>query len=411
MASSNYENNPQCRSCAFCLPQSYEKKEQFIARCAHHAFPKEGLRITYDKVDTVPANEQIILKQKIERPALEDVERAHDLGYFYQDMIDIKGAVRYCDHWTHPATFAADALAANNDSIDNYPETPAPLFNWIKAGSPLVPRDYPALSPRQVHQLEQRPNPPVEVEEIRTLCATCTHFKRSLNPETNAVELFVGECHKRHTRGSSGLFDLANEGNEVPRTYSFLSCPAYQLARKFDKGEPPVHLPSRLQIFIETNPVDRLSYETLYQLSLFPTVNLQTLMTDERIKDLAETDLSKTVQARFATFNFQQFHSDYGHTVAADYFAKRMRGSTKHVKAFWDQYKPSLTEVDGFMASLPRVSQETQVIDPTQLLHHSALTGTTPTMVIHDDYIEDDEGASADLSDFIAGLNNGGSDE
>ena len=125
------------------------------------------------------------------------------------------------------------------------------------------------------------------------------------------------------------------------------------MARKFDNnGDIPGELPSRLMVFVETNPLKYLDFDHLTKMALLPSVNLKTFMTDERLSDLAETDLSKTVRARQSTFNFPQFQSDLGHTVAADYFAKRMRESTKHVKDFWGGYKPSLTKVDSFLESL-----------------------------------------------------------
>lgn len=383
------------------VPQVYKGQPSHIGRCLHVSFYKSGLAKW--KEDGSDMDYQF--KEHPERAPAAGVAQAHSDGFFYHDLIDIKLQNRVCAHWRSNAAYAPDALSAHNDSIDNYPDAPPKLVIWLKEeGGQKETREFERLG--RLNNFDYTADcAPDEVADSYEPCATCEHFESEVDLETGGPIPFRGFCNKARHTGDS-VFALVAEGKaERERTYTFLSCHDFTPVKRWYKEEPR-ELPSRLLLFVETNPLN-LTLSEISTLCTFPLIARQDSLEEIGLEEMQDIDLTRLLRERHADVDFNQFYSDFHLQPVADYFAKGLRVESKHHKAFWAPFQ-GYKKAEEDLFNDPTIARVTETQQLSEQHFSAALSApevkTTeelaPTTVAAEVVVEAPEHAPEGANDF-----------
>lgn len=328
------------------VPQTYDGVQQPIGRCLHIAFLKAGFAKAPEQAGGKP---EPLGHTLLERLPHEQTNALHAEGYFYQDHIDIKlQRGRFCQHWQSPTKFAAAALEHYNDSVDyvrNFPDLPPALADWLDLGMPTEEKHYPKLNriSNFTYDAPEVPEPHLSYEA----CNTCRFFKQDMD-EQGAPVPFKGTCTRQDVAGA-GVFAAASDQDENPRVYTFMGCSFHQFSPSVNVKEEPTDLPTRLTIFVETNPLE-LTVADFAALYRFPTVTRNRQVDKADYDELMSTDLVKTLRTRHRQIDFNGFYADMALQPVADFFSKGLKEGSAHHKQFWGQfnhYKDAENELFG----------------------------------------------------------------
>lgn len=319
-------------------PQVYLNEPQTVGRCLHISFYKSGVGKpledgTFDIKET---------DRGADRAPADQMAAAHDEGYFYHDLIDIKLQSRFCSHHRSPLVYAQAAFDRYGDDWRNYPDLPPLLKGWFEAGQPMIEKEYPKLG--RLHNFGYTgKDVPEEVATGYNPCSMCEHFKIQIDEATGAPIPFKGFCNKARAKSDNSLFSIT-ESDKRDETYTFLSCHDYTPAKRWMKEEPR-EIPDRLLLFVETNPLN-LTIGEIDSLMHFPLVARENMLEAVGLDELQEVDLVDLLKERHAEVDFNQFYSDFQLAPVADYFARGLRKENKHHKAFWAGFMPYKTADD-----------------------------------------------------------------
>lgn len=397
--------NRQCRTCAMFVPQVYKGQPSHIGRCLHVSFYKSGLAKWQDDKSDMDYR----FKEHPERAPADGVAQAHADGFFYHDLIDIKLQNRVCAHWRANAAYAPEVLAQHNDSIDNYPDAPEALVTWIKARAPKDTRDFERLG--RLNNFDYQADcAPTTVEDAYEPCATCEHFEPDIDTATGGPVPFRGFCNKARHTGNSVFALVADGKSERARTYTFLSCHDFTPVKRWYKEEPR-ELPSRLLLFVETNPLN-LTLAEITVLCTFPLVARRDSLGEIGLEEMQDIDLTRMLRERHADIDFNQFYTDFHLQPVAEYFAKGLRTESKHHKEFWAPFQHYKTaETDLFadesiarVSALEEISEQnfSAALDTPELVREPVVAAAPAEVVVevHDGVVAD-ANDFADLADYI----------
>ncbi len=339
----------QCRSCAMFVPQTYDGVQQPIGRCLHIAFLKAGFAKAPEQAGGKPQPKHISL---LERLPHDETLALHDEGYFYQDHIDIKlQRGRFCQHWRSPTVYVEQALAHFGDTIEtvrNFPGLSPALAAWIDAGMPTEITHYSKLN--KISNFEyDAPEVPQTYLDYEA-CNTCRHFEQDMDDQGTPIP-FRGKCKRQDVSGA-GVFNALSTSDENPTVYTFMGCNFHTFSPSVNIKEEPTDLPTRLTIFVETNPLE-LSVADFEQMYKFPTVTRNRQVDQEDYDELMSTDLVKTLRTRHKQIDFNSFYADMALQPVADFFSKGLKQGSAHHKQFWGQFDHYKVAEDSLFGEKP----------------------------------------------------------
>lgn len=330
-------------------PEVFDRVPQPVGRCVHVSFYRAGL------MKQLPdGGKEVVRKDMPERPTPEQLADLNQKEFFWFDLIDIKAQARFCDHWSSTLRFAPAVLKLHGDSIDNYPNVPQQIKDWFAAGSPLEEKTVDKLHRIGVtgYTFKEVPEATLDYDS----CKTCGHYTLDLNADGSPIP-FKGKCNKDNLTLKGGVFALGQE-QKVHPTYEFLSCHAWLPSSRVNFKDEPVHLPPRLVMFVETNPLE-YTPEQLQTMFRLPTITKTRQVAEEEYQAMLAINLPKLVKQRYREVDHSRFATDFKLNPINIYFAKALKRNTAHEAAFWEPFKhypdsmslydqlPAATEADG----------------------------------------------------------------
>src|ERR1019366_6153794 len=319
-----------CLGCSQHAPQVYNRVLSSSGRCCHIGFFRAGLAKPPEGVGVKVSGVK----------ALRDPEFLSNMygqGFYFYDLIDLKSNHHnICEHWRSTLCIFKEILEYYNDDMDHVLENlgqdvPSVLIEWLR--NPI----YEEKRYKPLHHVLQGeytlPEVSDRVLDSYSSCQECEYFKREVG-EDGSLNPYRGRCAQMGV--SSGVWAL-DKDQDLPVTYSFLSCSNWKNVNPINVKEGVLKLHDRLRIFTETNPY--LSVADLKKFYAYTPITRKKTLNEEDHKKMKATDLIMLLKSRHAEVKHSLFYKDFDFGFVSAFFGKSLNQSSKDSTNYWAQFQ------------------------------------------------------------------------